>query len=254
MGGLVGFPGLGLLRSVAAGCLLALLTSSAGLAAEQPVLPLPTEASDLAPGRYSSSAVGPAITLTLGEGWRTGATLGGPLVVLERADTPGAVLTITRFEGDTYTDSCDPSSLTRVDPSAERLVAIIAGDPSLRAVPARPARLGSFEGLGLDVAVPIEVACDLPFLLLWALDMEDGEFVQVPGQQSRFIVADVGGDVLVAAIEAFPGVPYGSFLEASLELVGSMHIEPGGSVPPADPSPAPGEPAGASASPASHRP
>jgi hypothetical protein len=235
MRGLAGVAGSGLLHAVAAGCLALLLTSAAALAADEPALPLPGEATDLAPGRYSSTVVGPAITLTLGEGWRTGATLGGPLLVLERADTPGAVLTITRFDGDTYTDSCDPTSLTRVDPSAERLVAIIAGDPSLRALPARATRLGGHEGRTLDVAVLPEIACDLPFLLLWALDMKDGEFVQVPGQQSRFIAADVGNDVLVVAMEAFPGVPYGSFLETAMAVLDDLEVVAAPTAGPGDP-------------------
>ena len=45
--------------------------------------------------------------------------------------------------------------------------------------------------------------------------MEDGEFVQVGGQQSRFVIIDVEGDVIVIAIESFPGVPFGGLLEKS---------------------------------------
>ena len=51
-------------------------------------------------------------------------------------------------------------------------------------------------------------------------------FVQVADQQARFIALDVDGDVIVIAIEAFPGVPFGGFLEASMDVVQSMRFGP----------------------------
>ena len=84
-----------------------------------------------------------------------------------------------------------------------------------------------------------------------------GEFVQVADQQSRFVILDVGGDTIVIAIETFPGVPFGGLLEASMDRLGAMRIEPGEWVPPqptpspsADPgppSPGPTAPSGSSA-------
>ena len=57
-------------------------------------------------------------------------------------------------------------------------------------------------------------------------------------QQSRFLILDVEGDVIVIAIESFPGVPFGGFLEAATELVETIRITPGEYVPP-EPTPAP---------------
>ena len=56
--------------------------------------------------------------------------------------------------------------------------------------------------------------------------MKDGEFVQVPGQESRFVVVDVGADTIVIAIEALPGTPFEPFALAAMELVRSMTFEP----------------------------
>jgi hypothetical protein len=79
----------------------------------------------------------------------------------------------------------------------------------------------------MDVATPAYEECDLAFLLLWALPIDEGgEFVQVADQQARFIAVDVEGEVIVIAIESFPGVPFGGLLEASLELVDTMRITP----------------------------
>ena len=70
-------------------------------------------------------------------------------------------------------------------------------------------------------------------MLVWAIPVgEGGEFVQMADQQSRFLLIDVDGDVVVIAIETFPGVPFGGFLEAAMDLVESMNIEPGEYIPP----------------------
>ena len=167
-------------------------------------------------GRYVSNAVGPTIDFRVGEGWVAGPSGDGPIFTLERTDPPGTVLTVTRFDGETFLDSCDPSSMTVVEPSVERLAEIIAGNPYLNPGPPRAIEVDGYRGLQLDVGVPAYTECQLPFLLIWALPIgEGGEFVQVADQQSRFIILDVEGDVIVVAIESFPGVPFGGLLEAS---------------------------------------
>ena len=157
----------------------------------------------------------------------------GPIFTLERADQPGTVLSVTRFDGDVFLDSCDPSSLTSVEATVPRLLEVIGGNPYLNPGPPAPLEVDGFGGLWMDAATPAYDECDLPWLLIWALPMaEGGEFVQVADQQSRFLALDVDGDVIVIAVESFPGVPFGGLLEASLDVVDSMRIEPGEYVPP----------------------
>jgi hypothetical protein len=198
--------------------------------------PLPEPGTALEPGRYVSSAVGPSIAFRAEAGWIVGPSGNGSIFTLERAEQPGTVLSVTRFDGDVFLDSCDPSSLTVVEATVPRLLEVIGGNPYLNPGPPAQTAVDGYEGLWMDVATPAYEECDLPWLLLWALPMaEGGEFVQVADQQSRFIVLDVDGDVIVVAIESFPGVPFGGLLEASLELVDSMRIEPGEYVPPVAP-------------------
>jgi hypothetical protein len=160
----------------------------------------------------------------------------GPIFTLELRDEPGTVLSVTRFDGDVFLDSCDPSSMTTVEASVPRLVEVIAGNPYLNASTPRQVEVDGYKGVSLDVATPAYQECDLPWLLIWALPIGDGgEFVQVADQQSRFIILDVEGDVIVVAIESFPGVPFGGLLETSLEVVGSMRIQLGAYEPPAAP-------------------
>ena len=200
---------------------------------------LPEPGTPLAPGRYASEAVGPRIDFRVEEGWRVGVGSDAPIFTLERTDLPGTVVTVTRFDGEAFADSCEPTSLTQVEPTVQRLVEIIAGNPFLVAGPPDAIDVDGFRGITLDVATPATEGCALPFLLIWALPMEDGEFVQVPGQQSRFIVLDVDDAVVVIAIESFPGVPFGGLLEASMDLVASMRIEPGEVPLPSTPEPSP---------------
>jgi hypothetical protein len=180
-------------------------------------------------GERASDALGPTISLELGEGWIERTPLAGPILTFERPDMPGGVLTITRFDGDAYADSCDPTSLTTVEPSAERLIEIIAGNPWLDAEPPEPVEVGGVPGLSVDlVAPPFDPSeCALPLLLLWAIPMEDGEFVQVAGQASRFIATEVGRDTIVIAIETLPGLPFEPFALEAMEVVRTLAFEAG---------------------------
>jgi hypothetical protein len=228
-------------RRLLAVALATLLLPAAVAAQDSAADPLPGPGVNLDRGRYVSDAVGPTIEFRVGEGWVAGPSGDGPIFTLERTDPPGTVLTVTRFDGEAFLDSCDPSSMTVVEPSVGRLAEIIAGNPYLNPGPPDAIEVDGFAGLSLDVGVPAYNECQLPFLLVWALPIgTGGEFVQVANQQSRFIILDVDGDVIVIAIESFPGVPFGGLLETSLQIVDSMRIEPGEYTPP-PPSPVPHE-------------
>jgi hypothetical protein len=210
--------------------------------------PLPAPGAVLAPGRYFSSAVGPRIEFRVAEGWVVGPSGSGPIFTLERSDQPGTVLSFTRFDGDVYLDSCDPSSLSRVEATVPRLTEVIAGNPYLNPGPPGRIEIDGYAGTWLDVATPAYEECTLPVLLIWGLPVEEGgEFVQVAGQQARFVVLDVDGEVVVVAVESLPGVPFGGLLEASLELLDTMRVQVGPAAT-APPSAAPG--AGSSIGPA----
>jgi hypothetical protein len=212
--------------------------------AQEDGLALPAPGEALGEGRYSTDIVGPTISFDGSDGWLVGPTGPGPIFTLLRADEPGTVVSVTRFDGAVFVDSCDPTSLSEVEASAPRLMAVIAGNPYLN--PAAPVRIevDGRDAWQVDVATPEYTECPLEFLLLFALPIaEGGEFVQVADQQSRFIAVEIGDTVVVVAIESLPGVPFGELLEASLELVASMELEPGepgippevGSSPPASP-------------------
>jgi hypothetical protein len=214
--------------AAAAGLCLPAALALATTAVAQGESPMPEAGTELSPGRYASDVVGPRIAFAVEEGWQAGPAGPGPIFTLLRADEPGAIVSITRFDGDVFVDSCDPTSLTEVESSVPRLITVIAGNPYLNPGEPMPIEVDGHQGIALDVATPAYTECQLEFLLLWALPAaEGGEFVQVAEQQARFIAFDVEGDVIVVAIESLPGVPFGGLLEASLELVDSMRIEPG---------------------------
>jgi hypothetical protein len=224
--------GLGALALAAAVAAIPVTSAAQETGAE----PLPEPGTELRSGRYVSSVVGPRVDLRVGEGWIVGPSGDGPIFTLELRDEPGTVLSVTRFDGDVFLDSCDPSSMTTVEASVPRLLEVIAGNPYLNASAPRQVEVDGYQGVSLDVATPAYQECGLPWLLIWALPIgEGGEFVQVADQQSRFIILDVEGDVVVVAIESFPGVPFGGLLETSLDVVESMRIEPGAYEPPAGP-------------------
>jgi hypothetical protein len=185
-------------------------------------------ATELEPGRHSWSELGIEVSLDFGEGWAVSPPLDGPIVTFERADMPGGVVTLTRFDGDTYADSCDESSITWVEPSAERLIEIIGGNPFLEADSPEPIELAGSTGQSIDVSTPpfTPDECRIALLLIWAIPMKDGEFVQIAGQESRFIALDVGTDTVVIAIETLPGTPFDPFALEAMELLGSIAFGP----------------------------
>lgn len=185
-------------------------------------------ATELEPGRHSWTELGIGVSLDFGEGWTVAAPLDGPIVTFEREDMPGGVITLTRFDGDAYADSCDASSLTRVEASAERLIEIIGGNPFLAADTPEPIELDGATGRSIDVSTPpwTPDECRLALLLIWAIPMKDGEFVQIPGQEARFIALDVGADTVVVAIETLPGTPFEPFSLQAMELIRSIAFEP----------------------------
>jgi hypothetical protein len=207
---------------------------------------LPETGTILEAGRYASDLVGPNIEFDAGEDWIVGPSGDGPIFTLEYVATPGSVLSFTRFDGETFLDSCDPTSMTVVEPSVPRLAEIIAGNPYLNPAPPELADVAGFAGLSIDIGVPAYTECGLPYVLIWAIPVgEGGEFVQMANQQSRFVLLDVEGDVIVIAIEAFPGVPFGGFLDAATELIETVRITPGEYIPPepeSSDSPEPGAP------------
>jgi len=236
-------------RLLLAACLAMTALMPAGVAAQDTAAdPLPAPGTILEPGRYVSSQVGPVIDFRVDAGWIVGPAADGPIFTLEYLDAPGTVLSVTRFDGETFLESCDPTSMSLVEATAPRLTEIIAGNPFLNAGAPDVIEVDGHSGLWLDVGVPrYDVTeCSLPYLLIWAIAIDGGgEFVQMADQQSRFIVLDVNGDVIVIAIESFPGVPFGGLLEASMELVGTMNIRPGEYIalptPTHEPSPLPTE-------------
>jgi hypothetical protein len=223
----------------------ALGSTSALLAASLLLLPLTALAQDaradtlpeagtvLEAGRYESDLAGPVFEFEANEDWVVGPSGDGPIFTLEFAGAPGSVLSFTRFDGETFLDSCDPTSMTVVEPSVSRLTEILAGNPYLNPGIPEAVEVDGFSGLQLDIGVPAYAECALPYVLVWAIPVgAGGEFVQMANQQSRFLILDVDGDVIVIAIEAFPGVPFGGFLDAATELIDSIRITPGEYVPP----------------------
>ena len=225
-------------KAIVLGLGASLLASGVTVAQDAAADPLPEPGTELVPGRYVSDLVGPAIDFRVDDGWIVGASGSGPIFTLEYLPTPGTVVSVTRFDGETFLDSCDPTSMSLVEATVPRLTEIIAGNLFLNAGPVDVAEVGGHTGLWLDVGVPrydpSECAPSYPHVLIWAIPVGNrgGEFVQVADQQSRFLVLDVDGDVIVIAIESIPGVPFGGFLEASMELVETMNIEPGEYIPP----------------------
>jgi hypothetical protein len=200
---------------------------------------LPEPGTVLEPGRYTNSFVGPAIEFAADDDWIVGPSGDGPIFTLEYVPAPGSVLSFTRFDGETFLDSCEPGSMMTVEPSVPRLAEILSGNPYLNPGLPEVVEVDGYTGVALDIGVPAYTECYLPYVLIWAIPVGEGEgFVQMANQQSRFVILDVDGDVIVIAIEAFPGVPYGAFLEAATELLETVRIEPGEYIPP-EPSPTP---------------
>ena len=208
-----------------------LIFSIAAIGQESVADEIPGSGEPLPAGRYVSDNLGPVIEFRVQDGWQAGPSVTGPIITLESTIVPGGVLTITRFDGEAFVDSCDPLSSISVDVSVQRAAEIIGANPLLRVAPPSITDVDGRRAVQLDVGVPAVEDCQVPFLLLWLIpEMEQGEFVQAPDQQSRFILVEVEDEVIVIAIESFPGVPFGSVLDASMDIVDSIRITPASAI------------------------
>ena len=105
---------------LALGLIASLLVPTSATAQDAAPDPLPEQGTILEPGRYVSAHVGPTIDFRADSGWVVGPSGGGPIFTLEYLAAPGTVLSVTRFDGETFLDSCDPSSMSIVEATVLR--------------------------------------------------------------------------------------------------------------------------------------
>lgn len=232
-------------RSTAAGLLTLLALSLPGSAsvlaqdAETPPPATPLEGMErgpLAAGTYADDSLGPIVTFSVEEGW----DLSGPPIEevgfdLMYGDSGPAAISVVRFDGIVFGEPCltDGDVETYIvdtltlDTTPEAFMQRLAENPFLTTSEPVSVIVGGAPGLQVDLTSAIGAECDPPVTFLWELPVV-GEFHLNDGESARVIALDVGGDVVVVFIEAFPGVDYPPFLEAAMSVVETMDLTPAG--------------------------
>jgi len=211
-----------------------LATSGAGLrgltSPEPSTVPpraLPGGGEEIPAGRYHTTALAPAVTFSLGEGWAAVEEEKSDVVALRRRQSPGegvelsflAPARVFRPER-AYGASADYIAPDAAAHAPEDLVEWLQGHPRLRvAAPAR-GRLGGASATQVDVEVAsgyASDACAQPCVLLFQLDADPGRYRVVKleqGKRMRLHLTGGDGPRLVVAVVAPADGPPGSMAPA----------------------------------------
>lgn len=232
-------------RSAAAGLLTLLAlsvpgsSSALGQVAETPLPATPLEGLErgpLAAGTYTDDSLGPIVTFSVEEGW----DLSGPPIEevgfdLMYGDSGPAAISVVAFDGIVFAEPCVTdgdveayfADTVTLDATPEAFMQRLAENPFLTTSEPVSVTVGGADGLQVDLTSAIGAECDPPVTFLWELPLVS-EFHLNDGESARVIALDVGGEVVVVFIEAFPGVDYPPFLEAAMSVVESMELSPAG--------------------------
>jgi hypothetical protein len=203
------------------------------------VQPLPGRG-PLEAGSYYSTAVGPQMTFSVGDGWAVGNLSAPGLGFSIGPRSGGHLLTLTRFDGTVMIEPCftpersmdlfeaqgaesawlaDPANQTAVDASVQGFWDHLAANPYLTVGDLVEVDIGGLSGLQADVTATVaEEDCFPRHTVLWNVPAFEAWILQDEAQ-ARYTALEVDGTVVIVAAESAPGL---SDHEAQLERDDAM--------------------------------
>jgi serine/threonine-protein kinase len=187
--------------------------SQAGALTAGPPEPLPAGAGPIPPGRYRTTALQPALQLTLDNGWSARDAEAADVLALGRtgpgeSGTELTFLSVGRvfLRDRTYQGAADYVAPGAAEPTPPNLLDWLRRHPRLRVSKPDQARVGGLPAMRVDVEAvapyPSE-ACRGPCVALFQLDAGQGKYRIVKleqGKTMRLYVAAVKGKTLVVSI------------------------------------------------------
>lgn len=210
-------------------------TSSVATVSTGPPQPFPTRAGPLAPGRYRTSALLPAVDLTLGAGWALAEPEGEDVLFLKGVDQDHhpAELTVVSpkrvfLRDRTYPYAADYVAAGAGEPAPADLLDWLQGHPRLRVSNPADTRIGTVTAVRVDIEAvspyPSEV-CVGPCVALFKLDAEPGEYRLLKldqGETMRAYIARAMGRTVVVSVV----VPGGAVTPAVDSVVKTLAFVP----------------------------
>lgn len=192
--------------------------------------PLPAGGEESVPipaGRYVSDTAGATITFELvDDTWQGLADIPGVGFALLREFDSLASLSVVPFDGEVYSDACDPSApTTTIDAGPAAFLEWLATVPGVAAQPVTETTVGGMPALMMDLTTDLPAECDEPpWIFLWVLPTV-GDFHFGDAETVRVWAVDAGGETVALVAEANEGANIDAFLGAVDDILASMTIE-----------------------------
>lgn len=202
-------------------CLLVLLAVAVGLVARSgdgakpaaPAQPLPDRAGPIAPGRYHTAVLQPAIDFTVEAGWALGEPEAADVLFLKRTggEQPAAELTVLSvgrvFPGDrTYQGAADYVAAGAGEPAPPNLLTWLQRHPRLKVSTPSETSVGGAAAARVDIEAVSPYRSDVcvgQCVALFQLHAEPGQYRLVKldqGETMRLYIVQVDGRTVVVSV------------------------------------------------------
>jgi len=201
-------------------------SSSAGGAAQ----PLPAGGEGpvpVPPGRYASETTGASVTFELTDDtWRGLEDVPDVGFALLREFGTLASLSVVSFDGEVFSDPCDPSAPTEtIDESAAAFMEWLATVPGVEAQAPTDTTVGGMPALVMDLTTALPAECtEPPWIFLWVLPTV-GDFHFSDAETVRVWAVDAEGGTVALVAEVDSAGDADAFLAAVDEILATMTIE-----------------------------
>jgi len=178
-------------------------------------------------GRYVSDTTGATVRFELtDDSWQGLEDLPDVGFALLREFDTLASLSVVAFDGEVFSDPCDPSAPSEaIDDSAAAFMDWLATVPGVEANEATETTVGGLPALTMDLTTQLPPECtEPPWIFLWVLPTV-GDFHFSDAETVRVWAVDAPGGTLALVAEADQGADTDAFFAAVAEILASMTIE-----------------------------
>ena len=177
------------------------------------------------PGSYVADAGFAYFAFEVGEGWQHGGIVDDAGFFLTR-DTEGTILTGTHFDGEVFSDPCDPAGdTTSIDSDPTSFLNYISTVDGLEVSNPIAMEVAGYDAMSVDLTTSID--CPPPGIaFLWTLPTA-GDFHLVDDQQVRMVAIDTDSKTVVFIAEARTAAgTYDDLVAAMDEILATLTIRP----------------------------
>lgn len=181
-------------------------------------------------GDYFSATTGARVEFTLDEhDWFGQEDTPGDGFSLFLADVDEGAISVVSFNGEIFTNSCDPEAGTlQLEDSPAAFMNMLTSRSGIAATTPVEIEVGGQPAIQTDLTVALDADCTATGngrAYLWTLPVH-GDFHFDDTEQARVIAVHTDSATVILVVEAFPSVDWDHLLEHFTEVIETMTISP----------------------------